>query len=143
MLTSPDHSRDRPKRFLALRVLRNAALGSATGIALVLLSYAGSASSSTDLTLGRALVGGALLGPIMSLTLMVTKSWRTDLVGHYASWTVAGLVAGLVVGGWLILDDPTTPGLTFGFGAFLGLCFGLGLGALFRWLREDDGSTRQ
>jgi len=141
MLTSPDHSRDRPKRSLALRVLRNAALGSAAGVALALMGYTGSASSSTDLT--RALAGGAVLGPIMSLTLMATSSWRTDLVGHYASWTVAGLVAGLVLGGWMVLDDPTTPGLTLGFGAFLGLCFGPGLGAFFRWLREDDGPTRQ
>lgn len=130
-----------------MRVLRSAAIGSVTGVALALLGYAwqsaGLASPWTDLSLGLALAAGALLGPVVSLMLMATKSWRTDLVGHYASWIVAGLVAGVVVGGVLMLEDPTTPGQAFGFGAFLGLCGGLGLGALFRQMREDDGSRRQ
>lgn len=130
-----------------MRALRNAAIGSATGAALMLLGYAlqagGLASPSAHVPPGLALGAGAVLGPVVSLTLMATKSWRTDLAGHYASWTVAGLVAGLAIGGVLVLEDPSTPGLAFGFGAFLGLCGGLGLGAFFRQLGEDDRSNRQ
>jgi len=147
MLPSPNPPQDRPTRSLAVRVVRNAALGSASGAAIGLLGYAqqaaGFARPSTHVTLRLALGAGALLGPVMSLTLMATKSWRTDLIGHYASWIVAGVVAGLAVGGVLLLDDPTTPGLAFGFGAFLGLCGGLGLGAFFRQLHEEDESPRQ
>lgn len=121
-------STDRPKRSLMVRILGNAALGSITGAALVLLGY-----TPQSWTIGSALAKGALLGPVMSLTLMATKSWRTDLVGYYASWILAGLIAGLALGGALALEDPTTPGLAFGFGAFLGFCSGLALGAFFRW----------
>ena len=146
MFTSPAHSRERPKRSLALRVLRNIALGSITGVALMLFAYSqqdpGSVGPSTHVTLGPALAAGVLLGPVMSLMIMATRNWRTDVVGHYASWGVAGVVAGLVVGGWLMLDDPTSPALALGFGAFLVLCSGIGFGAVSRYLYEVDRSTR-
>jgi uncharacterized membrane protein YhhN len=128
-------------------VIRNAALGSVAGVAVGLLGYAqqaaGFTDSSTRISLGLALGAVALLGPVMSLTLMATKSWRTDLVGHYASWIVAGMVAGLTMGGVILLDDPTTPAMAFGFSAFLGLCGGLGLGAFFRVWGADDRSPRE
>jgi len=84
--------------------------------------------------LGRAVGTGALLGPVISLVLMATKSWRTDLIGTYASTTVAGLVAGLAGGAVLAISDPAEPGRALAFGAFIGLCLGLALGvALRRW----------
>jgi len=103
----------------------------------------GRGSSSAHIPLGFALAAGAILGPIVSLTLMATRRWRTGLLGYYASWSVAGVVAGLAIGVVLLLDDPSTPGVAFGFGAFLGFCGGLGLDAFFRQIRDEDVSTHQ
>lgn len=87
-----------------------------------------------DANLGESVAAGALLGPVISLVLMATRSWRTDLIGTYASTTVAGVAAGLVGGVVLAILDPTSRGRTLGFGAFLGLCLGLALGVgLRRW----------
>ena len=85
-----------------------------------------------DASLGEAVGAGALLGPVISLVLMATKSWRTDLIGTYASSTVSGVVAGLVGGVVLAIGDPTSPGRALAFGAFMGLCLGLGLGVFLR-----------
>ena len=130
-----------------MRVVRNAARGSVIGLAVTLLIYVQQAvrvaRTSDRMPLGFALVAGILLGPVVSLTLMATKSWRTDLFGQYASCVLAGIVAGLVLGGMLMLEDPASPGLAFGFGAFLGLCGGLGLGVFYRRWHVDDESARR
>jgi hypothetical protein len=146
VLTSPDHDQDQPQRSLAMRVVRNAARGSVIGVAVTLLIYAQQtvrvARTSDRMPLGFALVAGILLGPVVSLTLMATRSWRKDLVGQYASCVLAGIVAGLALGGMLMLEDPASPGLAFGLGAFLGLCGGLGLGVFYRRWHVDDESAR-
>ena len=124
----PTESPGRTRRALALRILTTAASGSAIGAVMMLLGYIRQPYEG----LGRAVGTGALLGPVISLVLMATKIWRTDPIGTYASSTVAGVVAGLVGGAVLAISDPKSPVQALAFGAFMGLCLGLGLGVMLR-----------
>lgn len=123
-------SPDQTQLSLTLRILIAAARGSAIGAAVMLLSYIRHPYEG----IGQAIGAGVLLGAVISLVLMATKSWRTDLIGTYASTTVAGVAAGLVGGAVLAISDPAEPGKALAFGAFMGLCLGLALGVgLRRW----------